>query len=386
MQIEELLLSAHARGASDIHVEPGLPVVLRINSVLHPLEVVPEPGELRDNIRALLGEVHWGEFLERQSCDLALKIGGVRCRINVLRSMRGIGIAIRLLYNTNLTLDKLNLHPLLHELPRLKHGMVVISGPTGCGKSSTLAALINEINLSAVRHVITLESPIEYIIQPQSSIIRQREVGRDTPSFGQGLLDALREDPDVLMVGEMREPETLRLTLNAAQTGRVVYATVHSGSCIEALERIIGAFPAAEQNSVAAQLADCMEAIICQRLQFSTTHSLLLPICEILRSTSAVRACIRSRDFFKIASCIETGAETGMWTTARYKAWTETKTNWFRGASVTGVVEDDLPMAPSPVERKQILPSPKSSKVEASKGGVIEIEPFEGSLTGILKK
>src|SRR6202022_264810 len=170
-----------------------------------------------------------------------------------------------LLSSVQPTLRSLNLHPELERLVRPTHGLVLVSGPTGSGKSSTLAALIQEINVREARHVITLESPIEYELVPRRAFIRQREVGRDTPSFERGLLDALREDPDVLMVGEMRDPETMRLTLNAAETGHLVLATVHSATVAEALQRVVNAFPAEVQNAIAAQLADCLLGVVAQR-------------------------------------------------------------------------------------------------------------------------
>src|SRR5208337_3616769 len=207
-------------------------------------------------------------FLERRSFDFSRTIHGARCRINVLQSSRGVGFAIRLLAAFQATVEKLNLHPDLKKLVAPTHGLILVSGPTGSGKSSTLAALIQEINLADARHIVTVESPIEYTFRPQRSYIRQREVGRDTPSFEQALHDALREDPDVLMVGEMRDPETMRLTLSASETGHLVLATVHSSSCAEALQRVVSAFPAEIQGSVAAQLADCLVAVISQRLRF----------------------------------------------------------------------------------------------------------------------
>jgi twitching motility protein PilT len=215
-----------------------------------------------------------------------------------MHTSRGVGFAIRLLASFQATIERLNLHPDLKKLVAPTTGLVLVSGATGSGKSSTLAALIQEVNLTESRHILTLESPIEHIFRPRRAYIRQREVGRDTPSFEQGLLDALREDPDVLMVGEMREPETMRLTLNAAETGHLVLATVHSGTCAEALQRIVLAFPSEIQNNVAAQLADSLVGVVCQRLPPARLEY-PPPECEILRSTSPVKTFIRNRDFFK---------------------------------------------------------------------------------------
>src|SRR5262249_45649308 len=270
----------------------------------------------------------WPDFQERRSYDLSKVAAGIRCRINVLASARGVGMAIRLLSAFQPTLRALNLHPDLARLVTPTNGLVLVSGPTGSGKSSTLAALIQEINATEPRHVITLESPIEYDLIPRHAYIRQREIGRDTPSFERGLLDALREDPDVLMVGEMRDPETMRLTLNASETGHLVLGTVHSSTCAEALQRIVGAFPAEIQNNVAAQLADCLAGVISQRLRFRPELNIRVPECEILVPSHSIKAFIRNRDFFKIVSVLETGADHGMWTFDRYRTWLERRGNW----------------------------------------------------------
>lgn len=263
------------------------------------------------------------------SADLARTIEGVRCRINLLRTSRGVGVAIRLLAALVPTIDTLNLHPDLKKLSELAHGLVIVSGPTGCGKSSTIAALIQQINESESRHIITLEAPIEYQFEPQCSFIRQREVGHDVPSMQQGVNDAMREDPDVLMVGEMREPETMRATLNAAETGHLVFSTIHSATCVEALERVNSAFPAEIQSSVASQLAECLIAVVCQRLRFHKELGIRLPECEILRPTEAVKNFILRGELRHIASALETGAESGMWTFTRYRTWMDARSDWY---------------------------------------------------------
>jgi twitching motility protein PilT len=334
--------------------------------------------------------------VERRSFDLSRTIHGVRCRINVLQTARGVGMAIRLLASFQATIEKLNLHPELKRLVAHTNGLILVSGPTGCGKSSTLAAMIQEINLTEARHIVTIESPIEYTFRPRLSYIRQREVGRDTPSFEQALLDALREDPDVLMVGEMREPETMRLTLNASETGHLVLATVHSATCAEALQRVVSAFPAEIQSSVRAQLADCLVAVICQRLRFRPELKIRVPECEILVSTMPVKNFIRTGEFFKIISSMETGAEHGMWTFQRYQTWLENKKAWhFATAGETPDTEPGetvavaaLPPAGAPPKPAGVEKhTPPLTAVPAAKHGApIEIEPVEGGLDELLKK
>ena len=328
MDLDSLVSLALSNGASDLHLEAGLPAALRIRGALRTLEEPLSGKALLEMARDVVGEEQWPRFLERRSFDFSKTIHGARCRINVLQTSRGVGFAIRLLASFQATVEKLNLHPDLKKLVTPTHGLILVCGPTGCGKSSTLAALIQEINLTETRHIVTIESPIEYIFRPRRAYIRQREVGRDTPSFEQALLDALREDPDVLMVGEMRDPETMRLTLGASETGHLVLATVHSSSCAEALQRVVSAFPAEIQSGVAAQLADCLLAVISQRLRFRADLNIRVPECEILVATHAVKNFIRNRDFFKIVSALETGAEHGMWSFQRYRTWLDSRTNW----------------------------------------------------------
>ncbi|MGD0259567.1 MAG: PilT/PilU family type 4a pilus ATPase [Verrucomicrobiota bacterium] len=398
MDLDSLVNLAATNGASDLHLEAGLPAALRIRGSLR-TSGEPLPGNLLlEMARRVIGDEDWPRFLEQKSFDCSRNFHGVRCRINILQTSRGVGFAIRLLSTFTATVEKLNLHPDFKKLVAAHNGLILVSGATGSGKSSTLAALIQEINVTDTRHIVTIESPIEYTFRPRRAYIRQREVGRDTPSFEQALIDSLREDPDVLMVGEMRDPETMRLTLSASETGHLVMATVHSSTCVEALQRVVSAFPAEIQSSVAAQLADCMLAVISQRLHFRPELNIRVPECEILVPTHAVKNFIRNRDFFKITSSLETGAEHGMWTVQRYRTWLDSRKNWFIPGQSPEAADAEPGEAGPPPARPPAFPiAPKPSRPETkhvSPSRVpgtqaparIEIEPGESEFGKILKR
>lgn len=384
---------AQKQGASDLHLEPGLPAAIRVRGTLRTFGEPVPAKELLEMAHELIAPEHWPEFEARRSFDRSRLVSGVRCRFNLLHTARGVGLVARLLASFQATLESLNLHPDLRRLVAQHNGLIIITGPTGSGKSSTLAALIQEINLSEPAHIVTIESPIEYTFRPRRAFIRQREVGRDTPSFEQALLDSLREDPDVLMVGEMRDAETMRLTLNAAETGHLVLATMHSSTCAEALQRLVSAFPAEIQGSVAAQVADCLVAVVAQRLRFRPDLSLRVPECEILVRSTPVKAFIRNRDFFKLPQALETGADVGMWTFDRYANWMAKRTQWHTPGQ-QDEAPDDLPEATSapaplsPAARPAAASIPTETGVAkpSPKGGPIEIEPVDGGLEELLKK
>lgn len=392
MDLEGLVGLAAASGASDLHLEANMPAAMRVRGELRTTGEPVNGKLLIEMAQAVLGEDVWQHFVERRSYDLSRTINGVRCRINVFHTSRGIAFAIRLLSTFQATVEKLNLHPDLKKLVAPTNGLILISGATGSGKSSTLAALIQQINLTEARHIITIESPIEYVFRPRQAFIRQREVGRDTPSFEQALLDSLREDPDVLMVGEMRDPETMRLTLSASETGHLVMATVHSSTCAEALQRVVSAFPAEIQSGVAAQLADCLVGVIAQRLRFRPDLKIRVPECEILMATHAVKNFIRNRDFFKIISAIETGADHGMWSFQRYRSWLDNRSGWYIPGQNTEVPDsepDAKPaMASSPAFPVTPKPSPERAAFPHKPAAArrIEIEPVEGEFGRILKR
>jgi len=379
MNLEALVRAARAEGASDLHIEAGQPIVARVRGDLARLAESPSAAETRAAAQEILGEHHWAQLCERSSFDFSRPLGGVRCRINVFQTSHGVAFAVRLLAETTPTIESLNLLPELREIVTREHGLVLVSGPTGSGKSSTLAALIQELNLTERRHIITLEDPIEYALHSQRAFIRQREVGTHTPSFQQALLDALREDPDVLMVGEMRHPEVMRLTLNFAETGHLVFATVHSSNTIEALQRIAMAFPPESQSVVCAQLADSLIAVVAQRLVYRPELKMRVPECEILTGSAAVRNLVRQGQFFKLESALTTGAKDGMYTWERYQSWMATRTRWNQPARSAPAVEESA-------DAVAVLAPPASPKRESAVPEVITIEPAAEKLADLVSR
>lgn len=356
MDLATLVANAAAQGASDLHLQVGRPVALRVGGVLRLLGEPLPAATLKALLRELLDADELAAFAERGSLDLSAELAGRRCRIALLTSSGAPGMALRLLSDDLVTIDTLNLHPDLKQLVGHPHGLVLVTGPTGSGKSSTLAALVQEVNLSRTAHIVTLEQPIEYDLTPIRSYVRQREVGRDTPSFAQGLLDATREDVDVLMVGEMRDRETMRLTLDVAETGHLVLTTLHSATPTEALQRIVSAFPGVEQPSVCAQLADVLVGVVTQHLVWRDDLQLRVPECQVLLGSRAVRSVLRKGELFKLQTALETGGRDGNWTLERYRAWLRERTEYhLPGQSSVR----QRPAAATP-ERRRTRPAPPS--------------------------
>jgi twitching motility protein PilT len=368
MSIRAWIHTARDLGASDLHVEAGTPPVVRVRGVLRPIAEPVATAGIEQDVHALLGAEAWEHLLSRGSADVSLALGGTRCRINVYRTIRGLAVAVRLLTSSVNGLRACNLHPDLRRFIAPTTGLVIVSGPTGSGKSTTLAALIEEINAAEARHVISLESPIEYVFTNRRSLIRQREIPTHSPSFEQAIIDALRENPDVLVIGEMRTPEVMRLTLNAAETGHLVLATMHSSSCAEALTRICMSFPAEIQGNIRAQLADCLVGVVCQRLDYLPEHRLRVPRCEVLWGSLAAKATVRAGQMSQIANVIQSGGEEGMRNFDRYQRWMEQKRDWVQGDGVSG---GELPMgglaAASALE-------PAAGPVSAAARGSISVE------------
>src|SRR6185312_10376220 len=300
-------------------------------------------AQLMEMGKEFLTAEDWADFDTRGSADVSVVVGGTRCRINVYKTIRGLALAVRLLSSSVGDLHACNLHPELRRLVAAPTGLVIVSGPTGCGKSTTLAALLEEVNGSRAQNIITLESPLEYVFTNRRSLVRQREIPTHSPSFEQAIVDALRENPDVLVIGEMRTPEVMRLTLNAAETGHLVLATMHSSSCAEALTRISMSFPAEIQGSIRAQLADCLVGVVCQRPDYLPEQRLRVPRCEVLWGSLAAKATVRSGQMSQIANVIQSGGEEGMWNFDRYQRWMESRKDWVRSDSLAGGGALDVP-------------------------------------------
>ncbi len=360
MTLKDWIQKGRELGASDLHLETGTPLVARIRGDLTPIGEPVGGARLAEVGQELLGAEAWNRFAERGSADVSIVASGLRCRVSLFRTIRGIAMAVRLLAPAVSDLRTCNLHPDLRRLIDATSGLALISGPTGSGKSTTLAALIEEINTSRPRNIITLESPLEYVFANRRSFIRQREIPTHSPTFEQAIVDALRENPDVLVVSEMRTPEVIRLTLNAAETGHLVLATLHSATCAEALNRICMSFPAEIQGSIRAQLADALVGVVCQRLEFLGALQLRVPKCEILFGSSAAKGTIRSGQMSQIANVILSGGEDSMWTFDRYQRWIEQKSDWARPATRPAV-------APATAEMVKVVNVPNPTTVAAAK-------------------
>lgn len=314
--ITQLLHMAYSSRASDLHISVGAPPVLRIDGRLQSVEgAVVGPGEAEQMALNLLGPEREDGFRAAGEYDFSYPLeGGVRFRVNVYRQRGGISIAARSIPADIPTLERLALPPVLSSLAQKQQGLILVTGPTGSGKSSTLAAMIHHINRSERKHIVTLEDPIEFLHSHGTCIIDQREVGSDTSSFSNGLRAALRQDPDVILLGEMRDLETISAAVTAAETGHLVMATLHTSDAPQTIDRIIDAFPGHQQNQIRLQLASVLLAVVSQRLFPRSQGQGRLCATEILINTPAVANMIRNEKTHQIKSIMQTGKAQGMHT------------------------------------------------------------------------
>jgi len=300
-----------ARRASDMHLSEGCVPYLRVEGVLRPLDEKPDYS-VRDLACSIVSERQRRIFDELQSLDFAYSRRQTRYRINVFQERGQVAVAIRRLENEFRTLDEWGLPLQLASFADLRDGLVIVTGPTGSGKTTTLATLIHEINLNRSCHIVTIEDPLEYVHDNIHSLVHQREVHTDVPDFASAVRASLREDPDVILVGEMRDAETARAAITAAETGHLVFSTLHTGDTVGAIDRLLGIFSGAEREAVAHQLSLALRAVVAQRLLPGLNHGARVPAVEILQVTKAVAHLVRVGKWEQIYSAIETGRAEGM--------------------------------------------------------------------------
>lgn len=317
--LETLLRGAQQLQASDVHLSAGMPPMVRVCGELQSLE--PSAlgnAPIRAMIDSALPESQRRQFSEGAACDFAFSIDGLgRYRANAYRQQRGVALALRPIPDAVPSLEAIRAPDILKSLAAHDHGLVLVVGPTGSGKSTTLAAMVDYVNRTAAKHVLTIEDPVEFVYAPQRSLITQREVGRDTPSFADALKSALREDPDVILLGEMRDLETIRLALTAAETGHLVLATLHTATAAQAVERIVDVFPGSERDLARTLLADVLRAVVAQELLPRKDGQGRVATHEVLVGTPAVRNLIREQKSAQLVSAMQTGQQQGMQTMAQ---------------------------------------------------------------------
>ena len=314
--INDILRNAVQAKASDIHVMVGAPPLFRIHTVVQPSDfpIVTPEGSMRI-CKELLGDKRWVEFEEKKDSDFSYEIPGLgRFRVNAHWQRNSIAMAFRTINDKVRPIDQLLLPEIVNKLTYLPRGLILVTGPTGSGKSTTLAAMIDSINRREQGHIITLEDPIEYAFVSNKCAIEQREVGADVPSFSSGLRHVLRQDPDTILVGEMRDLETTASAITAAETGHLVFSTLHTVNAPQTIERIIDIYPSDEQNQIRSMLANTLQAVISQTLFKRADQPGMVPAVEIMLCTPAVRNCVRENRIFEISNVIETSRALGMQT------------------------------------------------------------------------
>jgi len=313
--LRELLKVAVARGASDLHIKPGRAPAIRVKARLYVLDTPPIPVEsVREMISAIIPQHLKRRFDIEHEADFSLKVEGVgRFRTNVFLCSGEPAITLRHVKTDIPTFEELHLPQMLKELALLPRGIIMATGTTGSGKSTTLAAMIEHINQNRRCRIITVEDPVEYIFQDKEAVISQREVGLDTMSFHAALKHVLRQDPDVIMIGEMRDSESFQAALTAAETGHLVFTTLHTGSAAQSVHRILDFFPHNERDQIRMALAANMQAVICQRLIPAVSGG-VIPAVELLRNTPTVKKLLQKNQLEKLDAAIETGVDEGMQT------------------------------------------------------------------------
>ena len=313
MDIGELLAFGEKNGSSDLHLSAGVPPMIRVDGDMRKINVpVLTHTEVHDMVYDIMNDKQRKDFEEFWECDFSFEIPGLaRFRVNAFNQHRGAGAVFRTIPSEILSLEDLKCPKIFEELSDIPRGVVLVTGPTGSGKSTTLAAMVNHKNENEYGHILTVEDPIEFVHVSKKCLINQREVHRDTLGFNEALRSALREDPDVILVGEMRDLETIRLALSAAETGHLVFGTLHTSSAAKTIDRIIDVFPAAEKDMIRAMLSESLKAVIAQTL-LKKIGGGRVAAHEIMIGTPAIRNLIRENKIAQMYSAIQTGQQFGM--------------------------------------------------------------------------
>ena len=315
MDIGELLAFGVKNGASDLHLSAGLPPMIRVDGDVRRINVpAMDHSEVHDLVYDIMNDKQQKDFEEFLECDFSFEIPGLaRFRVNAFNQNRGAGAVFRTIPSEILTLEDLKAPDIFKDISDYPRGVVLVTGPTGSGKSTTLAAMVNHKNETEYGHILTIEDPIEFVHQSKKCLINQREVHRDTLGFNEALRSALREDPDTILVGEMRDLETIRLALSAAETGHLVFGTLHTSSAAKTIDRVVDVFPAAEKDMVRAMMSESLRAVISQTLMKKQGGG-RVAAHEIMIGTPAIRNLIRENKIAQMFSAIQTGHQFGMQT------------------------------------------------------------------------
>ncbi len=315
MDITELLAFSAKQGASDLHLSSGLPPMIRVDGDVRRINVpVMDHKEVHSLIYDIMNDKQRKDYEEHFECDFSFEVPGVaRFRVNAFNQNRGAAAVFRTIPSKVLSMEELKMGPVFKEIAKTPRGLVLVTGPTGSGKSTTLAAMLDWVNENRYEHILTMEDPIEFVHESKKCLVNQRELHRDTKTFAKALKSALREDPDIILVGEMRDPETIGLALTAAETGHVVYGTLHTTSAAKTIDRVIDVFQAEEQAMIRSMLSESLMAVVSQTL-LKRTGGGRVAAHEILIGTPAIRNLIRENKTAQMYSAIQTGAQFGMQT------------------------------------------------------------------------